>query len=394
MPGSDFAALSESVTLGEGETNAPITVPVLKDTDFSEGPETVILNLNPDAAYTVGDPNTATVNITDATQPVIALVKTADASEYGPVNGAFTVSRQAAAAGSAVIVCYTITGSATAGSDYTALATNVTLGIGVTNVTIPLWVLRDGIYNEGVERVNLDLTPNGFYALDAASSATVNIADDIAPDAGGKGSFAALYTFSNAPNGTVIDPTPPPYEKAVSFGSFSMQSIIGANAVAGAFYAANWRNGTVGEPSSADICPNQYFTTTIAPLGKARMTVTNIAFDVARQTSGGNGPIKWAVRSSLDNYAANLSTFTINPPNVNLTVTNDNTVIVGAGAAQGVFQVGANLALDSRFADITNSVTFRVYGWGHSDTKDGGIDNFTVCGSWAVPPAGVMLLIR
>ena len=385
--GSDYAALSGSVIIGTGQTSATIPVTVVQDTDFAEGTENVILNLSAGAAYDVGTPGSATVQITDGIQPVVNIVKTLDGSEVGPVNGLFTVSRSLESASSGPVTVYFTTNSSTAaaGSDYTAFgATNVTLASGVTNATLPVYVWRDGL-TEGAEYVQLTLLANSGYTIGASASATVEIEDDNAPAVGERGSFAALYTFSNAVNNSVVDPTVPPYEKGVIFGAFSMSGYNQANTMQGAFYP-RWIN-------LAQQSMGSYFEVELAPVNGVHMTLTNITFKVARINSGGLGPTNWAVRASLDSYETNLTTVTINPSNANLTVTDDTTVAIGLGAGSDVFQTGTTLSLGSRFENLTNSVTFRVYVWGiGSNAKTGGMDDFQINGTWVRPaPRGTMI---
>ena len=385
--GSDYAALSGSIIIGAGQTSATIPVTVVQDTDFAEGTENVILNLSAGAAYDVGTPGSATVQITDGIQPVVNIVKMLDGSEVGPVNGLFTVSRSLESASSGPVTVYFTTNSSTAaaGSDYTAFgATNVTLASGVTNATLPVYVRRDGL-TEGAEYVQLTLLANSGYTIGASASATVDIEDDSAPAIGERGSFAALYTFSNAVNNSVVDPTVPPYEKGVIFGAFSMSGYNQANTMPGAFYP-RWIN-------LAQQSMGSYFEVELAPVDGVQMTLTNITFKVARINSGGLGPTNWAVRASLDSYETNLTTVTMNPANANLTVTDDTTVTIGLGAGSDVFQTGPTLSLDSRFENLTNSVTFRVYGWGiGSNAKTGGMDDFQINGTWVRPaPRGTMI---
>src|SRR6185295_7746495 len=64
-PGSDYTALSGSVTIPNNQSSATITVPVLDDA-LIESPETVIVTLTPGApTYTVMSPSAATVTIAD-----------------------------------------------------------------------------------------------------------------------------------------------------------------------------------------------------------------------------------------------------------------------------------------------------------------------------------------
>jgi hypothetical protein len=385
--GSDYTALSDNVIILAGQTNAIITVPVLQDINFAEGTETVVLNLSANAIYTVGTPGSATMDITDGIQPVVNIVKTTDGSEVGPVNGSFTISRSPESASSGpVTVYFTTNGSAaTAVSDYTALGTtNVFMSLGETNATIHVNVIRDSL-TEGPEGVQLNLIPNSGYTIGDSGSAIVSIEDDIPPVVGERHDFTALYTFSNSVYGSVTDPTPPPYEKGIYFGSFSMfgGAKIGFNGVAGQFYATDW------DISDTNQVVNRYFEVTLTPVAKVEMTLTNITFDVARQKDQGTipvGPARWAIRSSLDNFMTNMAVMSISPANSSLSIVATETVLINATPATGVMQSGSRLTLDIGYASITNALTLRIYGWENAGDKDGGIDNFAISGSWKIPP--------
>lgn len=60
----DYSALAGSVTIAEGETSAVIPVLVVDDTEV-EGTEVLVINLAQDAAYVVGDPGSASIDILD-----------------------------------------------------------------------------------------------------------------------------------------------------------------------------------------------------------------------------------------------------------------------------------------------------------------------------------------
>lgn len=60
--GADYATLSGSVVILEGETTATISVAVIDDSEV-EAVETVIVNLTGDTAYALGSPSVATVDI-------------------------------------------------------------------------------------------------------------------------------------------------------------------------------------------------------------------------------------------------------------------------------------------------------------------------------------------
>ena len=184
LGGTDYTALSGTVTIAAGTTTAFIDVAVLDD-GLVEANETVALTLT---SITSGDPdiaidgaaNAATVVITDNDTAQVAIAATSAASEPG-TNGQFTVTLSAVSS-TDTIVTYTVAGTAAAGIDYTALSGTVTILAGSTTATIAVPVLDDSLV-EATESVVVTLT--GFVSADAdisidgaANVATVNIADD------------------------------------------------------------------------------------------------------------------------------------------------------------------------------------------------------------------------
>lgn len=106
---------------------------------------------------------------------------TAGAAEAGAASGILTVSRTGDSS-SDVIVNYTVAGTATAGSDYVALAGSVTIPAGATSAEIAVAPIDDLLY-ESNETVVVTLATDPAYFVGAPSSATVTIAsDDLAPD--------------------------------------------------------------------------------------------------------------------------------------------------------------------------------------------------------------------
>ena len=100
---------------------------------------------------------------------------TPNASELGPVAGAFTVSRPAAATNTDLVIAYTLGGSASNGVDYTTLGGSVTILVGQASATInvlPIWDQNI----EGTETVQVTLA-TGPYVVGAQSNDIVTIAD-------------------------------------------------------------------------------------------------------------------------------------------------------------------------------------------------------------------------
>jgi glucose/arabinose dehydrogenase len=111
------------------------------------------------------------------TQPLVTIAATdSNAAETGD-PGAFTVIRSGNTT-SPLTVTYTVSGSATTGTDYNALSGSVTIPAGAISSQIIVTPIADNV-SEGPEQVIVTLTSNGSstYFLGAPTSATVTIAD-------------------------------------------------------------------------------------------------------------------------------------------------------------------------------------------------------------------------
>src|SRR5205807_2298444 len=136
--GSGDTALTGSVTIPAGQTFADINVVVLDD-NIVEETETVTVTLTSfgshDADITLDATpanRTATVNITDDDTATVSIAKISDGAETNtPTSGVFRVT-QTAVSSTDTVVNYSIGGTATAGSDYTALTGSVTIPAGQT----------------------------------------------------------------------------------------------------------------------------------------------------------------------------------------------------------------------------------------------------------------------
>lgn len=104
----------------------------------------------------------------------------ATAREEGLNPGAITIGRLGDAS-AALTVSYTVSGTATAGSDYTALSGSIALGAGVTSATIAVTPLQD-LLIEADETVIVTLTAGSGYTLGSPATATVTIRDNDATD--------------------------------------------------------------------------------------------------------------------------------------------------------------------------------------------------------------------
>ncbi len=180
--GTDYDALSGSVTIPAGSASAMATVVPITDT-LTEGAETAIVTINASAAYQIGTPNSATVSIADASATSLPTVTISasdpNASETGPDNGTFTFTRTGSTT-AALTVNYSISGTATNGTDYNALSGSMTIPAGAASALVTVVPKIDTV-NEGTETVVLNLAVDAAYQIGLPSSATVNIADSLAP---------------------------------------------------------------------------------------------------------------------------------------------------------------------------------------------------------------------
>ncbi len=107
----------------------------------------------------------------------------AAASETGPDNGQFTVSRGSRTDG-ALVVKYTPSGTATPGSDYTTLTGSVTIPNGSSFATVTVTTLEDSIAEGAIkETVVLTLASDAAYVVGSPASAIVEIEDNDAGNA-------------------------------------------------------------------------------------------------------------------------------------------------------------------------------------------------------------------
>ncbi len=196
------------------------------------------------------------------------------------------------------------------------------------------------------------------------------------------------FQFTNVTTSSgLIDPTPvyTPANGDLTISPFVANG-LSANPVAdGTFGFSNW---SIGAPDSAvnyedltgTINTGKYYEFTITPTPGRGMTLQSIVFHVKRSLTG---PRTFAIRSSLNNYSANLTG----------TVSNTRLSVQSGGVyffkedTTSQFLTGINIPLPANsnpnlsFTKRIDPVTFRIYAWNSEDT-DGSfeIDNFTITG--------------
>ena len=216
-----------TVTEGDGNpASAVVTAPVNKrfhrvavvdldsDRDGVTDYEERLLGFDPNNSHsrgTSGDDDLALITQGLRATNVISVTATDDAATEPAPNspvverGTFVITRSGNF--NPVTVSYTVSGSATAGADYTALESTVTLPFGANSATVTVTPLTDAAV-ESPEAVILTVTDGLGYAVAAPSVAAVLIADHVLPT--GDGVFARYWNKTSANINDTAFPTTAP----------------------------------------------------------------------------------------------------------------------------------------------------------------------------------------
>lgn len=209
--------------------------------------------------------------------------------------------------------------------------------------------------------------------------------------------FVGTYTFANASQtSSRIDPTSYPLVNGLEFGHFKAVPASGniytlsdnPNA-GGRFSFTGWpRGATSGSDNfSGSFVADQYYEVVIIPETYYALKLDSIKFTIQRS---GTGIRQYAVRSSLDGFASNL-TGSISPANASLQVVGNN--VFQITDATTVAQNGSNVSFGSNA--ISEPVTLRFYGW-NAESAAGtfSIDNVSIYGLASVSPTAPLITVN
>jgi len=172
--GTDYQNLPLTATFAANQATVDVLVTPIADAT-TEGSESVILTLTTVSPYELGAPATATVTITDTDSPLVSVSAfDSTASETGPDLGTFRFSRTGSTAAS-LTVTFTVSGTATNGTDYQSLPVTVTFAAGQATTDLFVVPLSDATA-EGSETVIVTVTDGAAYDLGSPATATVTIA--------------------------------------------------------------------------------------------------------------------------------------------------------------------------------------------------------------------------
>lgn len=178
--GSDYAALSGSVTIPAGSQYADILLTPLADS-ATETDESVTLTLQASSTYQLATNAQASATLQDAsttTLPTVMLTSAKLQILEGTDNTVnLTIARQASDLSKALTVYLQATGSATVSSDYQALPSSIVIPAGQTKTNLTVNLLNDA-QQEQNETLKISLQANSAYQLADLSTIDLVLVDD------------------------------------------------------------------------------------------------------------------------------------------------------------------------------------------------------------------------
>src|SRR5574344_1355591 len=180
---ADYQIPAPPLTIPAGQTSGTIDI-VLAADGLAEPAETIIVELGTPTGATLGATTTHTLTVAASEAPPPALPTAAFASAAQTVQeNAGTVSISVVlsqASSSAVLIPFTLGGTALAGTDYQIPASPLTIPAGQTSGTIDIVLAADGLA-EPAETIIVELgTPTGA-TLGATTTHTLTVAASEAP---------------------------------------------------------------------------------------------------------------------------------------------------------------------------------------------------------------------
>jgi hypothetical protein len=179
---TDGTPITNDVVFSAGATEMTLRVQAINDTQQSTQPRRVSLALAQSANYEL-DWRRADVTLLENDLPLVSVVAADSAAGEPGTNtnpGAFLISREGSNT-LALSVGFTLSGSATVTTDYTASNSPIIIPAGSNSLTIPVNPVHDTNY-EGNETVVLTLQSSSAYAIASnAATGAVTIAENDLP---------------------------------------------------------------------------------------------------------------------------------------------------------------------------------------------------------------------
>ena len=357
--GTDYTALSGTVTFATNSATADVTVAVTDDST-SEPTETVVATVTAGNGY-LPDLIDATVNIFDNDAQYVSVVKVADAVENG-ATGTAQFSRIGDLS-SSLTVNYSVAGTATSVTDYTALSGTVTFAANAATANVTVTAAVDAIYDPD-ETVTVTVGSGAGYSAGAADTAEVAIKDDIETVEttiheesfqlyGSNGNVDVTLTVTfNAPGAAGLYTwsyvVSNPSSNTSSWSTFSVP-IDGMDTDVGNLTSSNGWTGTVGTDTvswaaGTTLAPGASatfaFTTDPREVGTGNVEVTGAGGSILAERPVAPAPKPVAAVPTVNvNFTNNTHNYTLN---LSMTVSQ------GSGLASGNMPVFASIAATAR----------------------------------------------
>jgi len=174
--GTDYTITASPITIAAGSTTGTATITITPDAVY-EGNETVIITMGTPTNATASGITVHTATITDddaAPSVSFTTASQSSASESGTMNITVQLS---AAIGLPVSVPFTVTGTATSGTDYTITGSPINIAAGSTTGTITITIISDAVY-EGNETVVVTMGTPTNVVLGTTIVHTATITED------------------------------------------------------------------------------------------------------------------------------------------------------------------------------------------------------------------------
>ena len=242
-PGSDYTVLPTSVTIPAGQSTVTLPVTVLDDSE-AESDEAITITLQAGAGFSIGAASSATVYIYDdePTQVRVEIGDSLCAEAATPDTGTF-ILRRLGLRNSAITAGYTMSGTATNGTDYTTLNGTATIAGNSGFTTLTVTPINDALV-EGTETAVLTLSAGTGYTAAEPSSASLDIRDDETVDVNVTvGNATCIEQASPVSGNFTITRT------AVSASPLTVNYTVSGTATNGTDYTT--LNGTVTIPANA-----------------------------------------------------------------------------------------------------------------------------------------------
>ncbi len=179
VAGQDYVATSGVLIFAPGQLSQSFQVPIIDDNLTNEPDEQLRLTLSNPINAELGTPNPATLTIEDNDgQPAVRFSAAGYTAAEGDGSATITVQLSAPSAVAVTVAYNSADITATAGRDYTAVNSVLTIPAEQLTATFAVPIIDDNLANEPNENVELTLSSPTNAMLGTPASATLTIIDN------------------------------------------------------------------------------------------------------------------------------------------------------------------------------------------------------------------------